>query len=401
MERISIEEAVSRLRSCVAPVPDKAIVSLAAAPGRVLAADLAACIDVPPFHKSPLDGYALRSEDIAEAGRDNPAVLTVIEKVFAGGWSKKTVGRGQAVRIMTGAPIPEGADCVVAQEDTDGGEDVVQVYTPIRHHQNFSFWGEDISAGTAMFPKGTRLDWTHIAALAGQGLTEVEVHRMPRVAVMTTGDELSAPGMPLLPGKIYDSNGPFLCARLVALHIEAILCPSGADAPEELARQIRTQLQSCDAVITSGGVSVGQKDYMPQVAELLGAEVLFHGVAARPGSPAMAMMVGGKPILALSGNPFAAAAIFEAVARPVLEQLSGCREEFPRSCTATLRSGFQKGSSVRRLVRARLVGEEVFVSEGGHASGMMVGMAGCNCLIDIPAGAPPLAEGEKVNIVLF
>lgn len=401
MERISVEEAVSRLCSRIMPITDKAVVPLSAVPGRVLAADLIACTDVPPFHKSPLDGYALRSEDIAEAGPDNPVVLTVVDKVFAGGWSKRTVEHGQAVRIMTGAPIPEGADCVVGQEETDEGESAVRVYTPILRHQNFSFRGEDISAGTAMFSKGTRLDWTHIAALAGQGIAEVEVYRQPRVAVMTTGDELSPPGMPLTPGKIYDSNGPFLCARLAALHMEAVLCPSGADAPEELAKQIQTQLESCDAVITSGGVSVGQKDCMPQVAELLNAEVLFHGVAARPGSPAMAMMAAGKPVIALSGNPFAAAAIFEAMARPVLEQLSGCAEEFPRRCTSLLCGSFKKGSAVRRFVRARLVGEEVFVSEGGHASGMMVGMAGCNCLIDIPADTPPLVEGSKVNILLF
>lgn len=401
MERISIEEAVSRLCGRVTSITDKVLVPLSAAPGRVLAADLIACTDVPPFHKSPLDGYALRSEDIAGAGPNCPVVLTVIDRVFAGGWSERAVERGQAVRIMTGAPIPDGADCVVGQEDTDEGETCVQVFTPIRHHQNFSFRGEDISAGTAMFSKGTRLDWTHIAALAGQGIPEVEVYRLPCVAVITTGDELSASGTPLAPGKIYDSNGPFLCARLTALHMEAFLCPIGADRPEELAELLRMQLQRCDAVITSGGVSVGQKDYMPQVAERLHAEILFHGVAARPGSPTMAMMVDGKPIVALSGNPFAAAAVFEVVARRMLEHLAGCQEEFPRRCVARLRSSFTKGSPMRRFVRARLVGEEVFVSEGGHASGMMVGMAGCNCLIDIPAGAPPLAEGAKVDVLLF
>lgn len=401
MERISIETAVARLVERVTPVAEHYSVPTEKAPGHVLWADLFARTAVPPFDRSPLDGYAVRSEDLVGATAVAPALLTVVDCVFAGEWCGRTVASGEAVRIMTGAPIPAGADCVVAQEDTDMGEETVAVFAPMGCGRNICLRGEDVAEGDPIVSKGTRLDWTHMAILAGQGLTELEVCRPLRVAVLSTGDELTAPGGALAPGKIYDSNGPLFRARLAALHVEPVSGHGGADDPEGLAEEIQELLRGCDGLITSGGVSVGQRDYMPQVARLLGAEVLFHGVAVRPGAPAMGLLVDGKPVIALSGNPFAAAAVFEAVARPVLEHMRGCMEVLPQRCAARLRGRFSKQTKMRRLVRAHLVGGEVFVAEMGHASGSMLAMAGCNCLIDIPADSEPLTEGAAVEVILL
>ena len=401
MERISIEGAAAALLARLSPLPGRERVPLSALPGRVLAEDVFARLDVPPFDRSPLDGYALRSADLAGAGPGAPALLRVAGTVYAGGTFPGAVGPGEAVRIMTGAPIPAGADCVVRQEDTDGGREQVQVYSSLHAGQNLCLRGEDVTAGALLFRRGERMDWTHIPALAGQGVTEVAVFPLPRAAVLSTGDELVSPGAALGPGQIYDSNGPMLAARLAALHARPLLLPGGADDPGALARRLAGALEKCDLAVTTGGVSVGEHDYLLRAAELLGAEILFHGVAAKPGTPALAFLAGGKPVVALSGNPFAAAAMFEVLARPALERLAGAAHPLPRRLGAVLRGEIGKPSPVRRLVRARLEGGEVHVAPQGHSSGMALGLAGCNCLIDLPAGTPALSGGAAVEVILL
>lgn len=398
--KISLEQAAERLLAAVQPVTECERLPLAQLSGRVLCQDVTAQIDLPPFTRSPLDGYALCSADLADLDPASGVTLQVTDRVFAGMWPQTPATRGQAVRIMTGAPIPSGADCVVRQEDTDGGEKLVRVFAKLHPMENICRQGEDVLRGSLLFRRGERLDWTHIPTLAGQGIAEAAVFRRPRAAVIVTGDELLPPDHTLEKGKIFDSNGAMLCARLATLQIMAEPAIIGADAPEALADLVRRELKSHDVVITSGGVSVGQRDCMPAVAKLLGAEVLFHGVAAKPGTPTMAMRVGEQVVLCLSGNPFAAAAMFEVLARPMLQKLSGCDAwQVPRA-TAVLRGSFPKGSSQRRLIRGRLVGGEIYIS-GGHGSGMVRGMAGCNCLVDLPAGSPPIADGQPVEAFLL
>ena len=399
-DRLSVEEASALLCRCASPVRSETL-PLNRALGRIAARGLSAVMDQPPFDRSPLDGYALHHEALAGACVETPAVLPVCRQIFAGDPPGGPIPFGCAGRIMTGAPIPPGADCVVRQEDTDEGEAAVRIFVSLSAHDNICDRGEDLHSGAPLFPAGTVLTPAHLGVLAGQGMGTVEVFARPRIGVLSAGDELVLPGTPLNPGKIYNSNQFYLSARLEQLGMEPVISPVHGDDPEALSAAVTALLAECDAVITTGGVSVGQKDYMPAVCRRLDAGLLFHGVAVKPGSPMLAMTVQGKPVVCLSGNPFAAAATLEAVARPMLGQLAGRRDcALPRA-SGVLTAPFRKASPGRRLVRAMISGTQVSLPAGGQVSGVLSSWMGCNCLIDIPAGSPPLAAGSSVEVILL
>ena len=372
--------------------------------GRIAAQDLCARMDQPPFDRSPLDGYALHSGDLAGASRETPVTLPVVMKLYAGDAPAAALPVGCAARIMTGAPLPEGADCVLMQEQTDGGEDTVQLYAAVKPLQNVVFRGEDVAAGAVIAPAGTVLTPAHLGVLAGQGYTEVSVFRPLTVGVLATGSELLEPGAPWAPGKIYDANGIQNAARLRQLGfvVERRQC---SDDPETIACQIRELLARCDAVITSGGVSVGQKDYLPLVLEQLGAKLLVEGVAQKPGSPMLAALLEGKLVFCLSGNPFAAAATLEQYAIPALLRAAGRLEAacVPARTRRTLTTGFSKASKGFRYLRATASGSKVTIPGEGnaevHSSGALSSMMGCNCLVEIPAGSGPVQPGTEVEVL--
>ena len=379
-----MEAGLARLMTLISPLSRREQVPLSAAPGRVLAEPVIARLDAPPFSRSPLDGYALRAADTARASPDRPKRLAL---------------GGQAVPVSTGSPIPAGLDCVVKVEDTQREGDTVILTAPLSPWQNYIFQGEDMRAGAPLFSAGTRLDWTCAGALAMQGIETLPVFARPRVGVLSTGGELSPPGASLPPDSIYDANGPLLAARLDALGMEPVLLPPAGDTAAAIARQINAAFaeKACDFLLTTGGVSVGGEDALPHAAELLRATVLFHGLVIRPGSPAMAFSVECRPVLALSGNPFAALAVFEAVGRPALNALAGCSP--PQFRRASLRlAGGLPASSVRRLIRAVSAGETVTPAAGGHSSGQIYSLSGCNCLIDRLPG-PALYPGAPVSVL--
>ncbi len=400
-ERTSIEEAVSLLVEEAAVLRETELRSLADSTGYVLAGDIKAVMAQPPFTRSPLDGYALRARDLAGACREHPVYLPVSRYIPAGGGISLPLPEGTAARIMTGAPLPEGADCVIRQEDTDQGENRAAFYTSIEAGKNVCYKGEDIREGECLVFAGTRLDFTHIGILAGQGIGTVEVYKKPRVAVMATGDELLAPGQKPEPGKIYDSNSMMIYSRLLELGAAPELRPFKRDEPGELAAVTDRLLQEYPLVITTGGVSAGDRDYMPAVVGMVRAKKLFHGIAAKPGSPALAAVRDGSVLLALSGNPFACIATLEILARPVLAKLSGESVWRQKRIKARLAGSFNKPSPARRFIRARLTGGAVSIPEKGHSSGSLSALAGCNCLIDIPGGSEALAEGDEVGVWLF
>ena len=398
--RTPVEEAARLLCACVKHTCAAERIPLEAAVGRVCMQDIFAAVCQPPFSRSPLDGYAARSADIAQASSAKPAVLPVSLHLYAGS-TPAPLAPGTAARVMTGAPVPEGADCVVAQEQTDCGQKTVSIYKSVSGGANICLRGEDFQAGEPLTRRGQRLDFARIGLLAGQRIASVEVSKKPRVAVLSTGDELTGAGLPLAPGKIYDSNCAMLCARLAELGAQAFPLSPCADDLDALCARISQALPSCDFLITTGGVSVGERDLMPEAVQRAGGNILFYGIAAKPGSPALGAEIAGKPVLCLSGNPFAALATFEMLARPVLHRLSGkAGEAFVRRC-ARLETGFPKPSDLRRFVRARYNGETVVPPAAGHSSGGIGSLAGCNCLIDIPAGSPPLAPGDKVEVLLL
>lgn len=397
----SLEEAVSLLLDQFSPLTPMEEIPLAQALNRVSSGNITAAVDHPPFDRSPLDGYAARSEDLAGASTSSPAVLQVCQRIYAGQTPSGPVLPGTCARIMTGAPIPPGADCVIRQEDTDYGEEQVRIFVSSAPHRNICDRGEDLRKGTPILARGTVLTPAHLGVLAGQGMDHVSVFSPLKVGVLATGDELVLPGAPLPPGKIYNSNGAYLSARLCELG----MCPTtgarGSDRLEVLAASLESLLDQCGAVLSTGGVSVGEKDLMPAALEALGARILFHGVAVKPGSPVLAAVVRDKPVLCLSGNPFAAAATFEVIARPLLCRLAGWSNPMPRRVTGVLADTFPKASPGRRLVRARLEGSAVSLPSGEHVSGALSALIGCNCLIDIPAGSPPLKAHTPVEVVLL
>lgn len=395
---IPLDSAIERLLEQT-PVPERhETAPLLDALGRISFKNLDALIDMPPFDSSPLDGFAMCHKDLAGASRDKPAVLRVIETIYAGDAPTKPLAKGECARVMTGAPLPSGATCVVRYEDTDNGKDYVQVPLSLREHQNYRFQGEDLRIGRRLLGKGEPISAAHIGALASQGFTEASVFMRPQVGILSTGSELISGNQPLSLGKIYDSNRYVLGARVVVLGGEPVFGPNTADDAPTIAETVEALLKTCDFIVTTGGVSVGDRDYMPLVGEMIRAEQLFRGVRMKPGGWITGLYKAPKIVLCLSGNPGAAAISFDLLAGPVIRRLAGADRVLPRRTRGVLKEPLSKTSDNRRFVYARMEGEKVAPSFSG--SGSLASLIGCNCILDIPGGTPPLSVGDSVEVIL-
>lgn len=399
--QIELEEAVELVCAAVRPLEGEQQAELLQSMGRVLARDMVSTRPNPPFDRSPVDGYACRSTDLAQAAPETPARLRVVAEVDAGGWYTGTVAPGECVRIMTGGAIPAGCDCVQWQEQTNYAEDVVEIYAPVPPHGNYCFAGEDYPAGALLLPAGTRIGAVEVGILAGLGLDRVPVRPRPRVALLTTGDEVTAPGQPLAPGRIYNQNLWMTAARLTELGAELTAARQLPDDAAAVAQAVQEAAAGADLVLTTGGVSVGKKDILHEVTARLETEPVFWKIRMKPGSPALFWQWAGVPVLSLSGNPFGAAAHTELLVRPMLARLTGCPALEPVRSTAVLRSAFGKASPNRRFVRGICRDGQVTLPQGLHASGVLSSMRGCNCMLDLPAGSPPLTPGQQVEVVML
>lgn len=398
--RIELEEARALMAESVRPLGVEQV-SRQEALGRTLAEDVTAPLDQPPFDRSPLDGYALRSADLTGASPEHPVSLRVVETVYAGGVPSRALGPGEAIRIMTGAMLPRGCDCVLQHERTDNGLEQVQIYAALSPHDNYCDRGEDYRTGEVLLPAGTVVDAAAVGVLASAGLSSVPVRRRPVVRVLSTGDEVVSPDLhPLPAGKIYGSNQELLTARLRELGVSDVRGLLIGDDPREVADTMAQLLGECDLLITTGGVSAGDKDIFHEALPLLGAERVFWKVNLKPGTPAMYSLWQGQPILSLSGNPFAAAATFELLARPLLAALTGESRFSLRSRTAVVEGSFPKASPGRRFLRGFYQEGRVSLT-GKNDSGMLASLVGCNCLVDLPAGSPPVQEGQTVTVLLL
>ena len=395
---LEIEEARALLCGRVRPITGTEAVPLEESLGRCLAEDIRADYDQPPFDRSPLDGYAVKGTETLSADRDHPVQLKVVGRVYAGEVFTGVLGPREAVRIMTGAPIPAGADTVIRQEDTDLGMGSVSIYAGQPPYKNYCYQGEDYKRGDLLVRRGQRVSAGVLAALASLGKSRVQVLRHPRVAVFATGDELMQPGSPLKPGKIYDSNRSYICGRLAEFGIRPVRTGHIADDAAVMAAEIRALAGQADLVITTGGVSVGEKDIMHEVIDILGAEQLFWKVKIKPGSPTLAFTYQGLPVLALSGNPFGAIANFELLARPMLQVLTGDPRIALRPRQLTLEDELHKGAGMRRFLRGIAEGEGVRLSQGLQVSGAIRAMVDCNCLVEIPAGSEGAVRGARVTV---
>ena len=399
MQDISLEKAVAVLLAQVSKIRETEEVPLMAALGRRLAEDYSAPFDNPPFDRSPLDGYTFAAQATAGADKAHPAELTIIGEECAGQYFDQPVPLGAAVRIMTGGAIPAGCDCVVRQEDVTTADDKLYVPQELHQHENYCFAGEDIRKGTLLAKAGTRLTAAHLGALASMGLATVKVIRKVRIAIASTGDELLQPGQPLAPGKIYNSNLYSLSGRLRELGFEPEVIGILPDDVTAAAAEIAKWQDKVDLFLTTGGVSVGKKDIMHGVVAEIGKR-LFWRVCMKPGGPAIAYTFGKTLGIALSGNPFAAYATFELLARPVLVELSGEEKLAVRQAQAVLTDAFPKASKGRRFIRAYYENGKVRLPQQ-HASGSLFSVVGCNAFVSIPAGTDPLPPGTKVDIILL
>ena len=401
MQDIELEQAVEILLAHASPVTETEDVPLLDAVGRVAAEDIKAGFDNPPFDRSPLDGYTFAAASTRMATAESPVTLRVVAEECAGDFFAGTVGAGECVRIMTGGAIPKGCDCVVRQEDVREDGDAIRVPFTSKPYENYCYAGEDIKKGTVILRQGQIIRAAQIAVLASEGHATVHVHQRVRVAVASTGDELLQPGEPLRPGKIYNSNLYLLAGRLKELGAEVTVVGSVPDDVERATEVIASYADKVDVFLTSGGVSVGKKDIMHGVVPALGAERLFWRVCMKPGAPAIAYTRGRLLGIALSGNPFAAFATFELMAKPALLRIAGQTDVMPARRRAVLADAFPKECLGRRFLRARMEADGRVSLPDQHESGSLFSAAGCDAFVDVPAGAKPLAAGTEVEVVLL
>jgi molybdopterin molybdotransferase len=364
--------------------------------GLALAEPITATVALPPFDNSGMDGYAVRSADIAQAGADAPVTLPVTEDIPAGRTDSPSLQPGTAHRIMTGAPVPPGADAVVPVELTDSGRHQVRIYAPRAPGDSVRPAGGDVTAGAQVLPAGTVLGPAQLGVAAAVGYAELPVHRPVRVLVLSTGSELVVPGAPLLHGQIYESNGTMLAAAVREAGGQAELMHFVPDNVAALEAALAPRLAGINLLVTSGGVSAGAYEVV-KIA-MTGQGVDFGKVAMQPGGPQGAGRYRGVPVATLPGNPVSASVSFEVFVRPALRAAMGLPTQRPRAL-AELTEALESPGDKRQFRRGRFDPAEGTVAPvGGPGSHLLGSLARSNCLIDIPETTTELGAGEQVVI---
>ncbi|WP_444923709.1 molybdopterin molybdotransferase MoeA [Microbulbifer sp. DLAB2-AF] len=391
-----IESAREKLLEALSPISGTETLPLAQAAGRVLAEDVISTVNLPPCDNSAMDGYALRFEDLASG-----LPLELIGKSFAGAPFDGVVNPGTCVRIMTGAAVPAGADTVVMQENVDAQEESIRINGEVRSGDHIRRCGEDVAEGASLLKAGERISVPHIALLAAAGVGTVAVVRKPVIALFSTGDELRQPGEALGKGDICDSNRIALLAALDQLDLEILDLGILPDNKQAITNALQRASQEADAIITSGGVSVGEADYTREVLEELG-EIGFWKVAMKPGKPFAFGFLQGTPFFGLPGNPVSALVTFYQLAVPALSVMKGDQWTGPQTLQAKLlkplkkkpgRTDFQRG-----VYRSDESGALVVEPVGTQGSHILSGLAVANCFIVLARDSGSVEDGEQVVI---
>lgn len=399
---IPVKEAIQRIVKQQSTMPSQKV-SLENSLGHILAEDIVATYDIPRFDKSPYDGFAIRSVDSQGASGQQRIEFEVIDHIGAGSVSNKVVGEHEAVRIMTGAQIPEGADAVVMFEQTIELGDTFSIRKPFTKNENISLKGEETTTGDIVLKKGQVINPGAIAVLATYGYTEVQVIKQPSVAVIATGSELLDVSDPLENGKIRNSNGPMIRSLAEKLGLEVGIYKTQKDDLESGIQIVKEAMSNHDIVITTGGVSVGDFDYLPEIYKAVNAEVLFNKVAMRPGSVTTVAFANGKYLFGLSGNPSACFTGFELFVKPAVKHMCGALEVFPQVIKATLMEDFSKANPFTRFIRAKATltsAGATVVPSGFNKSGAVIAIAHANCMIMLPSGTRGFKAGHTVDVIL-
>jgi molybdopterin molybdotransferase len=398
---IEIEAARREVLARVRPTAVEEV-ALDAALGRRLAVDAVADGPSQPFDNSAMDGFAVRAEDVAGASTDSPVALSVVDESRAGHPAERTLGPGEAIAISTGAVLPSGADAVVRVEDTERTESETLIKTPVSSGANVRRAGEDITAGETVLRAGAELGPAELGALATIGLDPAPVHRRPRVAILTSGDELRPPGEPLGPGAIRDSNSRTVPGLATLAGAEVVSVDWTPDEPEATRAALATALEA-DVAIVCGGVSVGEHDHVKAALAELGAEEIFWRVALKPGGPTWFGTRGETLVFGLPGNPVSVVVTFLTFVRPALIAMAG-GDPATRRVMARLGADYEKPTDRAHAVRCRLeLDERGWVAwplprQGSH---VLTSMLAADALALVPTESAGLAAGDTVEVELL
>jgi len=398
---IAVEEAIHRILDQIHPL-GKERLNILQSLGRVLGEDIIAPRNIPPWHNSAMDGYAVRWQDIQNASSKKGVVLTVLADLPAGRIFRGEVNPGEAVRIMTGAPLPQGADTVVQVEDTEKAGDQVKILAAPEKGKNIRQAGEDVTAGERILEEGNLLRPAHIGLLASMQRSLASVYQAPRVAILSTGDELLEIDEPWEEGKIVNSNSYSLAAQVLECGALPLQLGIARDKPGDLSAKIQQGL-TADILVTSGGVSVGDYDLVKGMLQELG-KMNFWKVAMRPGQPLAFGVVFGKPLFGLPGNPVSSMVSFEQFVRPSILKMAGHRNLFRATVKARLGENIEKKAGLIHFIRCRLVheGELIYAwTTGEQGSGILSSMVKAQGLIVLPPEENLARAGQEVNVILL
>lgn len=398
-KKMRFPEARDMLLEHIEPVATEKV-SLEELWGRVIAEDVSARMNVPHYERSPLDGYAVRSSDTSSATENSPVALKIACEIKAGDAADRLLKSGEAAKILTGAPIPDGADAVVKYEETLYTADSVTVLRPLSAGENIIRIGEDVKTGDTLVGGGTVADTAVLGLLASQGIAEVEVYRRPDVAVVSTGNEIAEVGAELSGSRIYNSNRYMLAAELERCGCRAVYEGCAGDDMSGISRLLSRVLSSYDAVVITGGVSAGDYDLVPEALENAGVDILVHGVKMKPGMACVYGMYRSKPVIALSGNPASAITNFYCIGRCVLRKYSGAADYVPETVQIRMLGEFSKKSGGDRILRGQMKVENGMICmDPSPDQGNVVirSLRAANLLAVVPMERGPVAAGDVLD----
>ncbi|GGQ16986.1 molybdopterin molybdenumtransferase MoeA [Actinomadura coerulea] len=396
----TVDEHLTEILGSVAPLPPLDL-ALLEAQGTVLAESVSAPVPLPPFDNSAMDGYAVVAADIAAATETDPVVLPVVGDIVAGDSGLSAIRPGLTARIMTGAPLPAGADAVIPVEWTDGGNATVRISRPAPPGNYIRRAGEDVLAGEVVAEAGTRITAARIGMLAAVGRSRVTVRPRPRIVVVSTGDELREPGTSLAPGQIWESNSFMLTAAVVEAGGTGFRQATVQDEPAKVLEMLHDQLVRADAIVTTGGVSMGTRDVVKEVLAGTGT-VDFHKVRMRPGKPQGFGLLEGIPVFTLPGNPVSAYVSFQVFVRPALRVMQGLPEEPLPTVSAVVAEDIKSPAGLRHFLRGKLSftrGFYTVTAAGVQGSHQLGSLSSANALIEIPEDVEAMPAGSHVEVM--